>query len=180
MESLQSCGWPYISLRIIDLREGDGAIDLTNWPTDKQGRPRCMHVASLAHYYGLEIAASRQALLLFKEIVVQAIRGLSSAVRLLDDLFQSLWTPQTISYVRHQVSRHINQSYRSRAGTISEALGSLEEDQATLQAWASSGRLLTRLLDELRTMISRQSRSREWLASFSNTALLGKIVARSQ
>jgi hypothetical protein len=138
MESLQSGGWPYISPRMIDLRERDGAIDLTNWPTDKQGRPRCMHVASLAHYYGPEVAASRQALLSFKELGVQAVRGLSSAVRFLDDLFQNLWIPQTIAYIRHQVLRHINQAYRGRAGSMSEALMSLEDDRVALQTWAGS------------------------------------------
>jgi len=138
IESLQSCGWPYISPRMIDLREGDGAIDLTNWPTDKQGRPRCMHIASLLHYYGPEIAASRQALLWFKELGIHAIRGLSSAVQFLDDLFQNLWIPQTIAYVSHQITRHINQGYRSRIGNISEALGSLEDDRAILQTWADS------------------------------------------
>jgi hypothetical protein len=138
MESLRSGGWPHISPRLIDLRERDGAIDLTNWPTDKQGRPRCMHVASLSHYYGPEVAASRQALISFKELGLQAVRGLSSAVQFLDDLFQNLWIPQTIAYIRHQALRHINQAYRSRAVSMSEALGSLEDDRMALQAWSSS------------------------------------------
>jgi hypothetical protein len=48
-------------------------------------------MASIAFYYGLEVAVSRYSNIWFKELGNILIRGLSEVAKFLKDLFYNLW-----------------------------------------------------------------------------------------
>jgi hypothetical protein len=116
-ESLHKAAWPFISPDMLDLREKQGLINAEKWPRDSNRQPILMHIASLAFHYGQAVAASRQSHLRFGEMGSGDIRHLSSAVRFMEEVFQELWIPQTVSFVAYQLRRRINQGRRGQVGS---------------------------------------------------------------
>lgn len=79
MKSLQKGGWPYIDPKLLDLRVGEGSLDVIQWPRARDGRPIFMHIAALKYYYGPEVAASRHSLVWFRDLGGKFINGLAGA-----------------------------------------------------------------------------------------------------
>lgn len=128
IDSLRRGGWPFIDPHMLDLRHGEGSIDLASWPRSGSKRPVLMHIASLGFYYGPEVAASRQNVIWFRDIGGQSILGPAGASRFLDDLFRDLWIPQMVAFVRYQLRRdgHLSNSPE------------LPEKLTMLEAWSHS------------------------------------------
>ena len=63
MESLTIVAWPCLDPQLLDLRQGEGRLDVMQWPRIKYGRPIFLHVASLGFHCGAEVGASRQSLI---------------------------------------------------------------------------------------------------------------------
>jgi len=107
MESLNKGAWPYLDPQLLDMRRGEGHLDVSRWPRSSDGRPIFMHVASLSFHYGPKVAASQHSLVWFRDLGGKSIRGPTSGTRFLDELFRDLWIPQMVAYVRHQVLRRL-------------------------------------------------------------------------
>jgi hypothetical protein len=131
MDSLQRGGWPFIDPGILDLRHGEGTLDVAKWPRAKDGRPIFMHVASLAFHYGPEIAASRHSLVWFRDLGGKSITGPASATRFLEDLFRDLWIPQMVAFVSHQLRRRAS-------GDRESPLQLLQEQRCLVEKWSRS------------------------------------------
>ena len=131
MDSLQRGSWPFIDPGILDLRQGEGTLDIAKWPRAKDGRPIFMHVASLAFHYGPEIAASRHSLVWFRDLGGKSISGPASATRFLEDLFRDLWIPQMVAFISHQLRRHA-----SKDQDLSLQL--LQEQRSLIETWTRS------------------------------------------
>jgi hypothetical protein len=58
--------WPYLDPHLLDLRQGEGRLDVMRWPRTKNGRPIFIQVASLSFHYGPEVVASRHSLIWFR------------------------------------------------------------------------------------------------------------------
>jgi len=131
IDSLQQGGWPFIDPSILDLRQGEGVLDVAKWPRGKNGRPVFMHVASLAFHYGPEIAASRHSLVWFRDLGGKSIGGPASATRFLEDLFRDLWVPQMVAFVSYQLRRRLSRDQES-------PLQLLQEQRSLLEKWSRS------------------------------------------
>jgi hypothetical protein len=131
MDSLQRGGWPFLDPDLLDLRQGEGTLDVAKWPRGKDGRPVFMHVASLAFHYGPEIAASRHSLVWFRDLGGKSINGPASATRFLEELFCDLWIPQMVAFVSHQLRRRASQDQAL-------PLQVLQEQRSLIEAWACS------------------------------------------
>jgi hypothetical protein len=134
MDSIQNGAWPYICSDMLDLQQRDSAIDVFRWPRATDGRPIFMQLSSLAFHFGLEVAASRHTLLWFRDLGAQSIRGVTGAIRFLDDLFQKLWMPQTVIFISRQIFRRIAEY--SGATSSREELKILEQERLTIEAWS--------------------------------------------
>jgi hypothetical protein len=110
MDILRRGAWPFIDPQMLDLRHGEGSMDIQQWPRAKDGRPIFMHVASLSHHYGPEVAASRHSLAWFRDLGGKTIGGPADATRFLKDLFRDLWIPQMVAFVRHQLRRRMGKA----------------------------------------------------------------------
>jgi hypothetical protein len=131
MDSLQRGGWPFVDPGMLDLRQGDGTLDIATWPRTKDGRPIFMHVASLAFHYGPEIAASRHSLVWFRDLGGKSITGPASATRFLEELFRDLWIPQMVAFVSHQLRRRANGDQVSSSQW-------LQEQRSLVETWSRS------------------------------------------
>ncbi|KAF2664817.1 hypothetical protein BT63DRAFT_418151 [Microthyrium microscopicum] len=162
MDSLQRGGWPFIDPGILDLRQGEGTLDIANWPRAKDGRPIFMHVASLAFHYGPEIAESRHSLVWFRDLGGKSISGPASATRFLEDLFRDLWIPQMVEFISHQLRRHA-----SRDQDLSLQL--LQEQRTLIETWSHSPHPFTwsnykpiwSLTNPVSTVVSETTKSRQ-------------------
>jgi hypothetical protein len=134
MDSLRSGAWPYIDPQLLDLRQGEGKLDVIHWPRARDGRPIFMHVASLGFHYGLEVAASRHSLVWFRDLGAKSIGGPIGATRFLKELFRDLWIPQTVAYISRQLQRRLG---LAAGGAASRADLELQEQQrALVDGWA--------------------------------------------
>lgn len=124
IDSLRRGGWPFIDPHMLDLRHGEGSIDLASWPRSENKRPIFMHVAYLGFHYGPEVAASRQNIVWFRDVGGQSILGPAGASRFLEDLFRDLWIPQMVAFVRYQLRRD---GHLSNSPELPEKLAMLEE-----------------------------------------------------
>ncbi|KAL7754791.1 hypothetical protein ACKLNR_015277 [Fusarium oxysporum f. sp. zingiberi] len=142
MDSLKTCGWPFISPRMLDIREGQGLVNLVGWPQLSNGRPVLMHVASLEYHYDRTVASNRHSQLWFAELGGRSIDGIDRMTTFLHEVFQDLWVPETIAFVARQVRRGLNRGIRSggRSGVGEHGdvnIGNEESAQAmiALEAW---------------------------------------------
>jgi hypothetical protein len=131
IDSLERGGWPFLDARLLDLRQGAGMLDITQWPRRADGRPIFMHVASLAFHYGPEIAASRHSLVWFRDLGGKSIRGPASATRFLEEVFRDLWIPQMVAFIHHQLRRQASKDQES-------PLPLLQQHRSLVEAWARS------------------------------------------
>jgi hypothetical protein len=136
IDSLRNGAWPYIDPQLLDLRQGEGKLDVLQWPRTGDGRPTFMHVASLGFHYGPEVAASCHSLIWFRDLGAKSISGPAGATRFLEDLFRDLWIPQMVAYISHQLQ------YRpslTAGGEASRAdLEKREQQRAIIDNWAKS------------------------------------------
>jgi hypothetical protein len=128
IDSLRRGGWPFVDPRMLDLRHGEGLIDLASWPRGGDKRPILMHVASLGFHYGPEVAVGRQNLVWFRDLGGQSILGPAGASHFLEELFRDLWIPQMVAFVRHQLRRPSQSSDPQP----------LQEKLAVVEAWSHS------------------------------------------
>ncbi|KAJ9413916.1 hypothetical protein QL093DRAFT_2569888 [Fusarium oxysporum] len=129
MDSLKTCGWPFISPRMLDIRDGQGLVNLVGWPQLSNGRPVLMHVASLEYHYDRTVASNRH-------------NGMDRMTTFLHEVFQDLWIPETVAFIARQVRRGLNRGIRSGGrsdvGEHGDAdTGNEESAQAmiALEAW---------------------------------------------
>ena len=130
MESLRRGAWPFIDPRMLDLRLGEGTMDIAQWPRAKDGRPVFMHVASLSYHYGPEVAASRHSMLWFRDLGGKLVAGPAGATRFLEDVFRNLWIPQMVAFVSHQLRRRMGRDARTDPEL-------LQEQRSRVESWAS-------------------------------------------
>ncbi|KAH7109222.1 hypothetical protein EDB81DRAFT_930064 [Dactylonectria macrodidyma] len=116
MDSLRTCGWPFISPRMLDIREGRGLVNLVGWPQLSNGRPVLMHVASLEYHYNRSVAANRHSQLWFAELGGRSIDGVHRMTSFLNEVFRDLWVPETVAFICQQVRRGLNRGLRSGGG----------------------------------------------------------------
>jgi hypothetical protein len=136
IDSLQRGGWPFLDPSMLDLRQGEGTLDIVQWPRAKDGRPLFMHVASLAFHYGPEIAASRHSLVWFRDLGGKSISGPASAARFLEDMFRDLWIPQMVAFVSHQLRRHASRDQDSPPQLLQEQRSLVEKWSCSLQPFS--------------------------------------------
>lgn len=136
-DSIQKGAWPYISPRMLDVRDGVGELNVGKWPRTKNGRPILMHIASLSYYYGPEVAVGRHSQLWFRELGGKSIRGPSSAARFLEEVFRDLWIPEMKAFVGHQLQRQLNQGRRGQQtdGVLSQDLETAQRRRVAQQDW---------------------------------------------
>jgi hypothetical protein len=134
LESLKKGAWPYLDPELLDLRAGEGHLDVVRWPRAADGRPIFMHVAALHFHYGAEVAASQHSLLWFRDLGGKSITGPLSAARFLADVFRDLWVPQMVAYINRLVLPRLG----SPAGFEVDALVQEQQGRARLEAWAKS------------------------------------------
>jgi L-2-hydroxyglutarate oxidase LhgO len=60
-----------------------------------------LHIASIAFYYRLEVAASCYSEVWFNELRGLRVQGLTSAAKFLKEVLQELWKLQIIAFVTH-------------------------------------------------------------------------------
>ncbi|KAG7437025.1 hypothetical protein Forpi1262_v002004 [Fusarium oxysporum f. sp. raphani] len=142
MDSLKTCGWPFISPRMLDIREGQGLVNLVGWPQLSNGRPVLMHVASLEYHYDRTVASNRHSQLWFAELGGRSIDGMDRMITFLHEVFQDLWIPETVAFIARQVRRGLNRGVcsggRSGVGEHGDVnIGNEESAQAmiALEAW---------------------------------------------
>ncbi|KAJ9412797.1 hypothetical protein QL093DRAFT_2570104 [Fusarium oxysporum] len=142
MDSLKTCGWPFISPRMLDIRDGQGLVNLVGWPQLSNGRPVLMHVASLEYHYDRTVASNRHSQLWFAELGGRSIDGMDRMTTFLHEVFQDLWIPETVAFIARQVRRGLNRGIRSGGrsdvGEHGDAdTGNEESAQAmiALEAW---------------------------------------------
>jgi hypothetical protein len=138
MESLQKGGWPYIDPQLLDLRIGEGSLDVMRWPRAGDQRPIFMHTASLGFHYGPQVAASRHSLVWFRDLGGKSINGPAGATRFLDELFRDLWIPQMIAYVSHQLRRQLHLDSGNDEDVLPEELEVKQQQRALLETWEKS------------------------------------------
>lgn len=138
IDSLRACAWPFISPRMLDIREGRGLVNLVGWPQLNNGRPVLMHVASLEYHYDRSVAANRHSQLWFTELGGRSIDGLHRMNSFLNEVFRDLWVPETVSFICQQVRRGLRRGIRSGEGgsqDVDDLNISRGESMAALAAW---------------------------------------------
>ncbi|KAF5239888.1 hypothetical protein FOXYS1_15478, partial [Fusarium oxysporum] len=142
IDSLRTCRWPFISPRMLDIRDGQGLVNLVGWPQLSNGRPVLMHVASLEYHYDRTVASNRHSQLWFAELGGRSIDGIDRMTTFLHEVFQDLWIPEMVAFIARQVRRGLNRGIRSggRSGVGEHGdvnMGNEESAQAmiALEAW---------------------------------------------
>ncbi|PNP58757.1 hypothetical protein FNYG_15035 [Fusarium nygamai] len=97
MDSLKTCGWPFISPRMLDIRDGQGLVNLVGWPQLSNGWPVLMH-------------------LWFAELGGRSIDGMDRMTTFLHEVFQDLWIPETVAFIARRVRRGLNRGIRGGGG----------------------------------------------------------------
>ena len=81
-----------------------------------------MHIASLSYHYGSVVGTSRHTRIWFQELGARRMDGPSGITRLFEDLFEDLWLPEMVSFVKEHLERAWWQDQR-REGVDSNASG---------------------------------------------------------
>ncbi|EEU33729.1 uncharacterized protein NECHADRAFT_89203 [Fusarium vanettenii 77-13-4] len=118
IDSLKTYGWPFLSPRMLDIREGRGLVNLVGWPQLNNRRPVLMHVASLEYHYDRSIAANRHSQLWFAELGGRSIDGIDRMTTFLHEVFRDLWVPEIVAFICRQVRRGLNRSLRGGGGGL--------------------------------------------------------------
>ena len=138
IDSIEQGAWPFIDPRILDL-QGASKLHLAHWPRLENGRPILMHIASIAFYYGPEVAASCHSEMWFTELGGLRVQGPSSAAKFLQELFEELWKPQTIAFITHHFTRALNQGSRSQGLSSGQgALQLVQDQQDQVRRWTQT------------------------------------------
>lgn len=140
LESLRKGAWPYLDPALLDLRSGEGHLDVVRWPRAADGRPIFMHVAALHFHYGAEVAASQHSLLWFRDLGGRSITGPLSAARFLADVFRDLWIPQMVAYINRQVLPRLSTEAGLDDELAADVLAQEQQRRAQLEAWAKEPR----------------------------------------
>lgn len=135
VDSLRDGGWPFVSPEILDIRDGQGLINLHKWPRKEDGRPVLMHVASLAYHYGEQIATNRESQLWFSELGGSVIRGLGSLSSFVEEIFRKLWKEDMKAFVSYQVQQRLNQGIRGGQVTVTADRARITEARMALDTW---------------------------------------------
>jgi hypothetical protein len=138
VESLKKGAWPYLDPQLLDIRRGEGRLDVTRWPRSSDGRPIFMHIASLSFHYGPKVAASQHSLVWFRDLGGRSIRGPTSGTRFLDELFRDLWIPQMVAYVRHQVLRRLGSAADPDDDAAPDDLAQQQQRRDQVEEWAKA------------------------------------------
>lgn len=144
MESLTHGGWPYLDPQMLDIRHGEGRLNIMQWPRAADGRPIFMHTASLRFHYGAAVAASQHSLLWFRDLGGKSIGGSLTVTAFLRELFEELWIPQMVAYVRFQVLRRLSAAPTDAillSGEVDDLEDDLERHQRqrdAVEAWAAA------------------------------------------
>ena len=146
MESITQGGWPFLDPQLLDIRHGEGRLNIAQWPRAADGRPIFMHIASLRFHYGPAVAASQHSLLWFRDLGGKSIGGSVTVTAFLEELFRELWIPQMVAYVRHQVLRRLSspptdEMLLSADGSLDGLPDDMERHQRqrdAVEAWAES------------------------------------------
>lgn len=128
IDGIEQGGWPFIDPGVLDL-QGAGNLSLAQWPRHQNGRPKLMHIASLAFHYGPEVAASRHSEVWFSELGGLRVQGPSSAAKFLEEVFEDLWKPQMMAFITNHCHRALNKGSRSRGSSDGQGMLQLLEDQ---------------------------------------------------
>lgn len=139
IDGMRYGAWPFINPRMLSLEDGEGTINVTQWPRREDGRPILMHVASLAFHYGPEVAASRHSYLWFQELGGLRVDGPRGATKYLEELFRDLWIPQTMAFIQYQLNRSFGKASRRAEGELER----LEGQRSALQCWMESDKPFT-------------------------------------
>lgn len=118
IDSLKTCGWPFLSPRMLDIREGRGLVNLVGWPQLNNGRPVLMHVASLEYHYDRSVAANRHSQLWFAELGGRSIDGMDRMTTFLHEVFRDVWVPEMVAFICRQVRRGLNRGLRGGGGGL--------------------------------------------------------------
>jgi hypothetical protein len=140
LESLKKGAWPYLDPELLDLRSGEGHLDVVRWPRAADGRPIFMHVAALHFHYGAEVAASQHSLLWFRDLGGRSITGPLSAARFLAGVFRDLWIPQMVAYISRQVLPRLGAEAGLEDEVATDVLAQEQQRRARLEAWAKEPR----------------------------------------
>jgi hypothetical protein len=146
IESLMQGGWPYLDPQLLDIRHGEGRLNVAQWPRAADGRPIFMHIASLGFHYGAGVAASQHSLLWFRDLGGRSIGGTVTVMEFLEELFRALWIPQMVAYVRFQVLRRLSSAptdemLLSVEGSVDDGVDDMERHQrqrGVVEAWAQA------------------------------------------
>ena len=95
-----------------------------------------MHIASIAFYYGPEVAASCYSEVWFNELGGLRVQGPSSAAKFVEEVLQELWKPQMIAFVTYHFHRASNKGSRSQGLSSGQgALQLLEDRREQFRRW---------------------------------------------
>ena len=99
-----------------------------------------MYVAALLYHYGAAVGISYYTHVWFQELGGRSMLGPSGVSKLLEDLFQDLWLPQIVVFIRYQVERVIRGEGGRREVSTGAPLETLLIDnrQKILDRWADS------------------------------------------
>lgn len=144
IDSLTHGGWPYLDPQLLDIRHGEGRLNFAQWPRAADGRPIFMHIASLAFHYGAGVAAGQHTLLWFRDLGGKSIGGVETVTGFLTELFQELWIPQMVAFVRFQVLRRLSSaptdelllSVEGATDDLDDDLERRQRQRETVEAWA--------------------------------------------
>ncbi|KAL1793797.1 hypothetical protein ACET3X_004695 [Alternaria dauci] len=138
IESIEQGGWPFIDPNMLNL-QGSGHANLVRWPRMDNGRPIMMHVASIRHHYGPQVAAYCHSEVWFRELGGLTGKGPRGAEEFLVEVLEEMWKPQTIAFVTHQFYRALNKGGRGNAQSVSlTTLQARQEAQEQVTRWAES------------------------------------------
>jgi hypothetical protein len=140
IESIEQGAWPYITPALLDLHVADAQLNVALWPRGEKGRPILMHVAALAYHYGSAVAISRQNHVWFEELGGRSVTGPSGITEYLAELFQELWMPQMVGFVKHHVEGILREGDRSKDTNTFPARDPLSQEQRRghLDRWSQS------------------------------------------
>lgn len=90
IESLVQGGWLYLDLQLLDIRYGEGLLNIARWLQAADRQPIFTYIISLGFYYSPAVTASQQSVLWFRDLGRRAIGGPLTVTVFLEELFREL------------------------------------------------------------------------------------------
>lgn len=138
MESLRKGAWPFVSPDMLDVREPLGSINMACWPRTVERRPALVHVAALSFHYGPVVAAQRYSHIWFSQVAESALGPLGTALHFLENIFHTMWVPQTVAFMSFQLRRQLGRGQGRGVGLSAESSrGTIAQRLADLRSWES-------------------------------------------